>query len=204
MTLTHHGHHIQGTSRADEPEVAKYTDCAGPGECQPCTRDSEKAWYPEMVAKRKEAEEKPLGREDINIDKLDMRGLAKKPRKSNAVVHPSHYNMYDGIEIIDLAEQMTFNEGNAVKYIARGPFKGKHIEDLEKARYYLKKEIKRLKRIEKKKPKARRGGIITGPVIIDEIHNMGPGLGGPNDGAIHMEAIRRMTNQSVTNVYNNG
>lgn len=81
--------------------------------------------------------------------------MAEKKRRSDAVVHPSHYNMYDGVEVIDLVEQMNFNKGNAVKYVTRAEFKGKEIEDLEKARYYLKKEIKRIKRAEKKAAKAK-------------------------------------------------
>ena len=64
------------------------------------------------------------------------------------VNHPSHYTAYKGLEIIDLAEQMNFNKGNAVKYIARAGLKGgpeKEIEDLEKARWYISREIDRLK-----------------------------------------------------------
>lgn len=177
MTLTNHGHHIPETPTDDEPEVKK-VHCAGPGECQPCTRDAEKAWYPEMEGKTKD--EKPLGREDIHLGKLSITSLmpSGKKRTGSAVVHPSHYNMYNGIEVADLVEQMNFNKGNAVKYVTRAEFKGKEIEDLEKACWYLKREIKRIKRLEKKKLKGRRGGVITGPMFIDEIHAMHPG-GGP-------------------------
>lgn len=61
--------------------------------------------------------------------------------------HPSHYNQYDGIEVIDLTEQMNFNRGNAVKYICRAGFKNPdtEVEDLEKAVWYLRREIDRLK-----------------------------------------------------------
>lgn len=64
------------------------------------------------------------------------------------VNHPSHYNMYHGLEIIDLTEQMNFNKGNAVKYIARAGFKGgpkKEVEDLEKAQWYISRELERIK-----------------------------------------------------------
>lgn len=66
---------------------------------------------------------------------------------SEAVNHPSHYTAYKGIEVIDLTEQMNFNRGNAVKYIARAGLKKKEteIEDLEKARWYIEREIARLK-----------------------------------------------------------
>ncbi len=64
------------------------------------------------------------------------------------VNHPSHYTAYKGLEIIDLTEQMNFNRGNAVKYIARAGLKGagdKEIEDLEKANWYISREIQRLR-----------------------------------------------------------
>ena len=188
MTLTHHGHHIPGTTTKDEDTDVKEIHCAGPGECQPCTRDAENAWYPEMIAERKKAEEaeSPLDREDLNIGKLDVRNLmpSGKKRTGSAVNHPSHYNMYDGFEVMDLVEQMNFNKGNAVKYVSRAEFKGKEIEDLEKARWYLKKEIQRIKRLEKKKLRKKRGGTFTGPIVIDEVHNLFPGIGGPNGGAV--------------------
>lgn len=66
---------------------------------------------------------------------------------SDPVNHPSHYTQYNGLEIIDLTEQMSFNKGNAVKYIARAGFKGgpeKEIEDLEKARWYISRELERV------------------------------------------------------------
>lgn len=60
------------------------------------------------------------------------------------VDHPSHYNV-GRIEVIDAIEEwgLNFNLGNAVKYIARADHKGKPIEDLEKARWYIEREIER-------------------------------------------------------------
>ena len=62
------------------------------------------------------------------------------------VNHPSHYNQ--GIEAIDIIESwdLNFSLGNAIKYILRSPYKGKQIEDLEKARWYIDREIERLKK----------------------------------------------------------
>ena len=62
------------------------------------------------------------------------------------VSHPSHYNQ--GIEAIDIIESwdLNFSLGNAIKYILRSPYKGKQIEDLEKARWYIDREINRLKK----------------------------------------------------------
>ena len=63
---------------------------------------------------------------------------------SNSVNHPSHYNV-GKIEVIDAIEawELNFSLGNAVKYIARADYKGKPIEDLEKARWYIDREIER-------------------------------------------------------------
>lgn len=62
------------------------------------------------------------------------------------VNHPSHYTAYEGLEIIDLTEQMNFNKGNAVKYITRAGLKDPttEIEDLQKTVWYITREIKRL------------------------------------------------------------
>jgi hypothetical protein len=65
---------------------------------------------------------------------------------SDMVNHPPHYSQYKGLKIIDLVEQMNFNRGNAVKYIARAGFKASsdEIEDLKKAAWYINREIDRL------------------------------------------------------------
>lgn len=66
---------------------------------------------------------------------------------SDPVNHPSHYGGFsNGAEVIDITECLNFNRGNAVKYITRAGAKDpdKEIEDLEKARWYLNREIKRL------------------------------------------------------------
>lgn len=58
----------------------------------------------------------------------------------SSVHHPSHYNV-GSIEVIDAIEDwyLGFHLGNVVKYIARAPHKGKFAQDLEKARWYLKR-----------------------------------------------------------------
>lgn len=63
----------------------------------------------------------------------------------NEVNHPSHYNI-GKIEVIDYIEdkQLNFNLGNAVKYVSRAGHKGgpdKYIQDLEKAAWYINREI---------------------------------------------------------------
>lgn len=62
------------------------------------------------------------------------------------VNHPAHYTSHpSGIECIQITEHMNFCLGNAIKYIWRADQKGDHIENLEKAAWYLQREIERLK-----------------------------------------------------------
>lgn len=66
---------------------------------------------------------------------------------SDNVNHPAHYTGFsNGCEVIDITEHLTPNLGNVVKYCARAGRKDptKHIEDLQKARFYLDREIGRL------------------------------------------------------------
>jgi hypothetical protein len=62
--------------------------------------------------------------------------------KSDPVNHPAHYKV-GGIETIDFieAKQLNYNLGNVVKYVTRADHKGNRLEDLEKARWYLDREI---------------------------------------------------------------
>lgn len=78
--------------------------------------------------------------------------------KHDNVNHPAHYT--DGtIEVIDYIEdkKLNYHRGNAVKYISRAGKKDKRreIEDIEKAIWYLKREVQRLK--------AARGETVTAP-----------------------------------------
>lgn len=59
------------------------------------------------------------------------------------VNNPAHYKV-GGIETIDFieAKKLGYNLGNVVKYITRSDHKGRRLEDLEKARWYLNREIK--------------------------------------------------------------
>jgi hypothetical protein len=64
------------------------------------------------------------------------------------VDHPAHYNQ-GVLEAIDVIEDwnLGFCLGNTIKYIARADHKGSPLEDLEKARWYLDREIARRKRL---------------------------------------------------------
>ena len=58
------------------------------------------------------------------------------------VNHPKHYTEHpSGIECIQITEHMSFNLGNALKYIWRCDLKKDAVEDLRKARWYLDREI---------------------------------------------------------------
>mgnify|MGYP003621161929 FL=1 len=73
--------------------------------------------------------------------------------KKDNINHPSHYTSHpSGIECIDIAEHHDFCIGNAIKYLWRARLKSedgiskkeKQIEDLKKAIWYIKREIKHL------------------------------------------------------------
>lgn len=61
------------------------------------------------------------------------------------VNHPTHYTQ-GKIEPIDYIEanDLNFNLGNVIKYVSRAKYKGKELEDLKKAQWYLTREIGRL------------------------------------------------------------
>lgn len=65
----------------------------------------------------------------------------------DAVNHPAHYggdgNPYETIKVIE-AWGLGFNLGNTVKYISRAGKKDDVVQDLEKARWYLDREISKL------------------------------------------------------------
>ena len=64
---------------------------------------------------------------------------------TDTVNNPKHYTSHpSGVECIEITEHMNFCLGNAVKYIWRASLKGKEIEDLRKARWYIDREIQRL------------------------------------------------------------
>lgn len=68
------------------------------------------------------------------------------------VNHPSHYTSHpSGIECITITEHFNFNIGNAIKYIWRAGLKSSsNIQDLQKAVWYLNREIERLSKKEDK------------------------------------------------------
>lgn len=68
------------------------------------------------------------------------------PKVKEEVNHPPHYTV-GGIEVIDFieAKALNFNLGNVVKYLSRAGEKDSDpLQDLQKARWYLNREIARV------------------------------------------------------------
>lgn len=67
---------------------------------------------------------------------------------SDMVNNPHHYggkdNPYEAIKVIEHYD-LGFSLGNAIKYIIRAGKKDNKLQDLEKARFYLDREINNLK-----------------------------------------------------------
>ena len=65
----------------------------------------------------------------------------------DVVNNPKHYtNHPSGIDCIQITEHMSFNLGNAIKYIWRSDLKNDAIEDLSKALWYIQREIDKRKK----------------------------------------------------------
>lgn len=65
---------------------------------------------------------------------------------NDPVNHPAHYTSHaSGVECIQITEHMNFNLGNALKYIWRADLKADAMQDLQKAQFYIAREIERRK-----------------------------------------------------------
>ena len=78
-----------------------------------------------------------------NIDRVQLQQLSDiKPKEQ--VNHPDHYNQ-GKIEVIDYIEDLGMGDDfcavNAIKYISRYKYKGKPLEDLKKAKWYIERLI---------------------------------------------------------------
>jgi hypothetical protein len=85
------------------------------------------------------------------MDRREARGEANPPEEEvndlaryKDTINPVHYRAHpSGVECIQITEHMGFCLGNAIKYIWRADMKGGR-EDLEKAIWYLQRELRRL------------------------------------------------------------
>lgn len=88
-------------------------------------------------------------RQDSRQDGLECRLLAKKVLErasKNPVDHPNHYQLMDGVEVIDIIDHILsradltppqdFCLGNVIKYVLRADLKN-GVEDYKKASAYL-------------------------------------------------------------------
>ena len=71
-------------------------------------------------------------------------------RETSNIEHPEYYGgdtVYEAIKVIE-AWQLNFNLGNAVKYISRAgkKDKSKEIQDLQKAVWYIERQIENLEK----------------------------------------------------------
>lgn len=80
---------------------------------------------------------------------LLSRGV-KMRSEDDPVNSPQHYTK-GKFEVADVIDDwnLGFFLGNVIKYIARCRYKGKELEDLRKARWYLNFRIKKLEKVEK-------------------------------------------------------
>ena len=81
--------------------------------------------------------------EELWIENERIIGLANNEEMVN---HPKHYQG-NGLEAIDVIEafNLNFNLGNAVKYILRCGKKDNDLQELNKAIWYLERELKNKK-----------------------------------------------------------
>lgn len=86
--------------------------------------------------------------EHWTIGDLPKQLSKNEPRKNEpeAVQSPAHYQLADGTEAIDVIDQAvddpaSFYRGNAIKYLLRAGKKGDARQDLEKARWYIDREL---------------------------------------------------------------
>ena len=91
--------------------------------------------------------ESTLGQIDELEDELDTVFAEPLELPKELVNHPSHYNR-GKYEVIDVIEDwhLGFNLGNAVKYIGRCGHKDDPVQELEKAKWYVQREIDRIKK----------------------------------------------------------
>lgn len=58
------------------------------------------------------------------------------------VARPKHYNSHpSGVECIEITRHMTFDPGNAFKYVFRAELKSSALVDLDKGRFYLRDAV---------------------------------------------------------------
>ncbi|ALF00400.1 hypothetical protein SEA_ARCHIE_94 [Mycobacterium phage Archie] len=115
------------------------------------------------------------------LEHLEAEKAAKAVKRD--AINPQHYKdgWSDGAELISITENLTSSGGQAVQYIARstrldasrnkGATAKQWIEDLEKAKWFIDREIKRLKgqRPDPAKPMLINEYTVTVPSAVDHM-----------------------------------
>lgn len=92
---------------------------------------------------------------DYGFVSLNEGVVSTDSEQYDPVNRPLHYNQHpSGVECITITEHFNFNIGSAVKYLWRSGLKGDRIQDLEKALWYIDREIIRLKTNKDRQEKA--------------------------------------------------
>lgn len=84
---------------------------------------------------------------ELTLGQIDELENEFEENNREMVNHPSHYNQ-GKYEVIDVIEDwnLGFCLGNAIKYIGRCGHKDDPVQELEKAKWYIQREIDRLKK----------------------------------------------------------
>ena len=116
-------------------------------------RDSDERIEHQSEEEREAVATRILNAQKNNVEAMTKVEVIKKPvvRKAklsssshDPVNHPKHYTEHpSGIECIQITEHMGFNLGNAMKYIWRADLKHNAVEDLQKAVWYINREIEK-------------------------------------------------------------
>ena len=71
--------------------------------------------------------------------------IKKSDLKFDVIIKPEHY-AFGSIEVIDAIEawSLGYHDGNIIKYVVRAKHKGKELEDLKKAKWYIERRIRLL------------------------------------------------------------
>ena len=132
FNITKQGAHVQLSTLRKEMGIVKNADgryfAKSIYQPEPVTKTPAKAG---SLVKTADAPRIVLEHFGVDIDKAH-----------DPVNHPEHYKV-GGIETIDFieAKSLSYNLGNVVKYLTRADHKGNKLQDLQKAQWYLNREI---------------------------------------------------------------
>jgi hypothetical protein len=86
------------------------------------------------------------GGNSLSFSEVEISTVEDGGQEDDDVNHPSHYTwLPNGLEVIDVTENLNFNLGNAVKYVLRANHKhDQPLTDLRKAVWYITREIQRM------------------------------------------------------------